>query len=625
MHKSCSSVTITPEVTSKTKCKHIMKCLIEQYKASHLGNHRFAYDGNKRAFAAGPLPFENKEFVIVVPEKDGRQHEFKVAVKFVVTKDIDHLRKLLSGRQHDNPQETIQALDIVLREAASHERIIVGRSIFSSPLGNGVDYCRGFYQSLRPTGMGLSLSIGVYFIEHVKCPASGNSVIEEQALEIGSRKSVRKLFDSYDLLDLIKSFQIGRQTEIQSLLEVGPSLLKGRFLRFVQDKKSTSVAASELGLLKQTHTVSDLMVYEELNVFCSHAFALKWSILLVGIKGFLSRADSDDQIHDERHSDSSSNNGMGCHRENFQELPNDTVDEESHDEPQSDTTSNNGMNYHQENSQELPDDIADESQTIITRNNAGGADKIDSSTEICGSFREYDVPVKERHRVLDYERVQLLPQTETVESSGEYHDGLDDRSRQTHHFNLSQQTLELESDYDTAELRELWNIRIVSNLLQNGFGLRRDELLRSHVERQEQASQSEQQESVFENDGVSQFRAQKVLSLRHQPSHSFRELDIINGLRIDMVRLQEQMNSLQSTLETCMKMQHELQRSVQQEVWSALSRLSTSGEDSLETCFLCCDNSSYDFSSDRCGRVHVCSNCAKKINWSKLKESVRHP
>ncbi|GKC59209.1 hypothetical protein Tco_1086807 [Tanacetum coccineum] len=136
---------------------------------------------------------------------------------------------------------------------------------------------------------------------------TGLSLIEEQALEIGSRKSVCKLFGSYDLLDLIKSFQIGRQKEIQSLLKVGPvtnfahrnhpqSLLKGRFLRFVQDKKSTSV------------------------------------------------------------------------------------------------------------------------------------------------------PVQERHRVLDYQRVQLLPQTETVESSGQYHDGSDDRSQETHHFNLSQQTLELESD-----------------------------------------------------------------------------------------------------------------------------------------------------------------------------------
>ncbi|GKC30024.1 argonaute 1-like protein, partial [Tanacetum coccineum] len=420
-------VTITPEVTLKTKCRHIRKCLIEQYKASHLGNRGLAYDGNKSTFTAGSLPFENKEFVIVVPEKDGRQHEFKVAVKFVVTKDIDHLRKLLSGRQHDNPQETIQALDIVLREAASHERIIVGRSIFSSPLGNGVDYCRGFYQSLRPTGMGLSLSIDMSNAQQAE---TGQSVIEEQALEIGSRKSVRKLFGSYDLLDLIKSFQIGRQKEIQSLLEVGPvtnfahrnhpqSLLKGRFLRFVQDKKSTSV------------------------------------------------------------------------------------------------------------------------------------------------------PVQERHRVLDYQRVQLLPQTETIESSGQYHDGSDDRSQETHHFNLSQQTLELESDYDTAELRELSKRRRVSNLLQNGFGLRLDELLRSHVERQEQASQSEQQESVFENDGVSQAVQSAKGALSSPPAIpqlSGTEREIINGLRIDMVRLQEQMNSLQSTLETCMKMQHELQRSVQQEV-----------------------------------------------------------
>ncbi|GKA36592.1 hypothetical protein Tco_0723157 [Tanacetum coccineum] len=368
-----------------------------RYKASHLGNHGFAYDGNKSAFAAGPLPFENKEFVIVVPEKDGKE-------------------KLLGDRYL---ALTWQWLSTTVR---------------------------GLCQSSGQNGMGLSLShwcVLLLNMSNAHQAETGQSLIEEQALEIGSRKSVRKLFGSYDLLDLIKSFQIGRQKEIQSLLEVGPvtnfahrnhpqSLLKGRFLRFVQDKKSTSV------------------------------------------------------------------------------------------------------------------------------------------------------PVQERHRVLDYERVQLLPQTETVERSGQYHDGLDDRSQETHHFNLSQQTLELESDYDTAELRELSNRRRVSNLLQNGFGLRLDELLRSHVERKEQASQSEQQESVFENDGVSQAVQSAKGALSSPPAIpqlSRTEREIINGLRIDMVRLQEQMNSLQSTLETCMKMQHELQRLVQQEV----------GEDNIETCFLSCD------------------------------------
>lgn len=45
--------------------------------------------------------------------------DFKVAVKFAARKDLHHLRRYLSGRQHDNPQETIQALDVVLRETAS--------------------------------------------------------------------------------------------------------------------------------------------------------------------------------------------------------------------------------------------------------------------------------------------------------------------------------------------------------------------------------------------------------------------------------------------------------------------------------------------------------------------------
>jgi len=92
----------------------------------------------------------------------------------------------------DCPQETIQALDIVLRATASEKLVfvwlvqfcfeifyvftyffvlkrrfdVVGRSFFSpalgpkGPLGSGTEYWRGYYQSLRPTQMGLSLNIG---------------------------------------------------------------------------------------------------------------------------------------------------------------------------------------------------------------------------------------------------------------------------------------------------------------------------------------------------------------------------------------------------------------------------------------------------------------------------------
>ncbi|PWA91147.1 PAZ domain-containing protein [Artemisia annua] len=157
-------VTISPEVTSKTKSRDIMEFLTKSYRASHLGNLMLAYDGKKSAFAAGPLPFESKEFAVKITEQNGREREFKVSIKFAAKKDLHHLREFLLGRQHDNPQETIQALDVVLRESASKKREIIGRSLFSpefgiGPLGDGIEFWKGFYQSLRPTQMGLSLNI----------------------------------------------------------------------------------------------------------------------------------------------------------------------------------------------------------------------------------------------------------------------------------------------------------------------------------------------------------------------------------------------------------------------------------------------------------------------------------
>ncbi|KAK1426252.1 hypothetical protein QVD17_14922 [Tagetes erecta] len=167
-------VAISPEVTSKTKCREIMTLLTTSFGVSHLGNLMLAYDGNKSAFAAGPLPFESKEFVIKINERRGREREFKVTIKFAAKKDLHHLRQFINGRQHDSPHETIQALDVVLRESASKDREAVGRSLFSAEfgrgdLGDGIEFWKGFYQSLRPTQMGLSLNIDMSaraFYEH---------------------------------------------------------------------------------------------------------------------------------------------------------------------------------------------------------------------------------------------------------------------------------------------------------------------------------------------------------------------------------------------------------------------------------------------------------------------------
>ncbi|KAG2670879.1 hypothetical protein I3843_14G106300 [Carya illinoinensis] len=169
-------VSITPEVTSKKINRDVMRQLIELYGESHLGRRRPAYDGRKSLYAAGPFPFESKEFVVKLAENDDRpapsgsarkERQFKVAIKLASKSDLHHLREFLRGRQLDVPQETIQVLDVVLREAPSNRYTVVGRSFFGlelgqkGDLGDGLEYWRGYYQSLRPTQMGLSLNIDV--------------------------------------------------------------------------------------------------------------------------------------------------------------------------------------------------------------------------------------------------------------------------------------------------------------------------------------------------------------------------------------------------------------------------------------------------------------------------------
>lgn len=65
-------MSITPEVTSKKINRDVMSKLIELYGESHLGRRRPAYDGRKSLYAAGPFPFESKEFVVKLAENDGR-------------------------------------------------------------------------------------------------------------------------------------------------------------------------------------------------------------------------------------------------------------------------------------------------------------------------------------------------------------------------------------------------------------------------------------------------------------------------------------------------------------------------------------------------------------------------
>eukprot|EP00250_Pteridium_aquilinum_P018093 c23937_g1_i1 orf=231-3842(+) len=178
-------VTISPEVTSRGVNRAVMEQLVRLHRESSLGRRLPAYDGRKSLYTAGPLPFQNKEFVInLLDEDDGsgtprRERQFKVVIKFAARADLHHLGEFLHGRQAEAPQEALQVLDIVLRELPTQRFCPVGRSFYSpnlgrrQQLGEGLESWRGFYQSIRPTQMGLSLNIDMSstaFIEPLPVP-----------------------------------------------------------------------------------------------------------------------------------------------------------------------------------------------------------------------------------------------------------------------------------------------------------------------------------------------------------------------------------------------------------------------------------------------------------------------
>ncbi|KAK2991581.1 hypothetical protein RJ640_025880 [Escallonia rubra] len=197
-------VSIIPAVTSRGVNRAVMEQLVRLYQESHLGKRLPAYDGRKSLYTAGPLPFVTKEFKItLVDEDDGpggarRERDFKVVIKLAARFDLHHLGMFLQGRQADAPQEALQVLDIVLRELPTTRYCPVGRSFYApilgrrQPLGEGLESWRGFYQSIRPTQMGLSLNIdasSTAFIEPLP-------VIEFVTQLLNSDVSARPLSDA---------------------------------------------------------------------------------------------------------------------------------------------------------------------------------------------------------------------------------------------------------------------------------------------------------------------------------------------------------------------------------------------------------------------------------------------
>ncbi|KAK2367885.1 protein argonaute [Trifolium repens] len=164
------NVKITPEVSSSKTRKAVISELVRLHRNTDLAKRLPAYDGGRNLYTAGLLPFTYKEFSVILSEDDYvtggiREREFKVAITFASSVKMQQLKELLSGKKVDTPQEALTVFDIVLKEVAAQSYISIGRCLYSpdvrkpQQLGGGIESWRGFYQSIRPTQMGLSLNI----------------------------------------------------------------------------------------------------------------------------------------------------------------------------------------------------------------------------------------------------------------------------------------------------------------------------------------------------------------------------------------------------------------------------------------------------------------------------------
>ncbi|VFQ71540.1 unnamed protein product [Cuscuta campestris] len=473
-------------------------------------------------------------------------------------------------------------------------------------------------------------------------PVSGH--LRDGCVENGEwkgSKGLQRLCGRQAIVDLLLKAQMQRKRELQCLSEARPvsgfahrkrieSLLKGRFLleeRLIWGERRNSLETIELGLLRQRQTVSCLR--EE----------------------FLSRLD------------------RNCHSHIFYSQSKEFSDVE-HNAPGNFPCSTT--------EQEDANDLHKQSELSYDGREINISHMLENVEETVGVMIQpatfgQTVETSEEH--LECESSQFSvgiedgegQQPEDHEALGEHHDHNDESNDLQEVYGGVDNWQENRIDsfdwqgnvYNT-ELRELLSRRSVSNILQSGFRERLELLVNSYVERQGQTSfDSEMDQDHHEGDendneneddvNVNEMErnyflltsSQDSLSLPlwdeeptnsnilcfNLPSCPEMEWQIINELRIDIGRLQQQMNNMQRMLETCMDMHIELQQSVQHEVSAALHRESVSKDtcedsllnkeskwDSVSKGICClCSTRRIDSLLYRCGHMCTCLKCSEKL------------
>ncbi|KAI3817602.1 hypothetical protein L1987_11398 [Smallanthus sonchifolius] len=469
------------------------------------------------------------------------------------------------------------------------------------------------------------------------------------------RRDMLRLRGRQALLDLLVRAERERQRELQGLTEHRAvsdfahrnriqSLLRGRFLRNerpVEEERLPSVAASELVQLRQHHTVSGLR------------------------EGFRSRLENIVRGQASSQPENSSNiNTTDFRNDETHASTPQQIDHENQEQAQSLVHENNiyqvsnhmgsletGATVQITNQQatiDEGDDWQDQASEDFDHNwqESSGNDWVqeNSESEVGGTRMQETNDVW--HEPGSHEPVET------------WSDGPSEplRTRRTVPVRRANRFHAPEDDnVYSMELRELLSRRSVSNLLRSGFRESLDHLIQSYVERQGRGhidwdlhrnlptptspeSGQEQHEAIDRPSLVAPSPPvpppQPIWHhdiphsswSRHSIHRSELEWEMINDLRADMTRLQQGMSHMQRTLEACMDMQLELQRSVRQEVSAALNRSgggqgigAATSVDGCKwvhvkkgTCCVCCD-SQIDSLLYRCGHMCTCSKCANEL------------
>ncbi|BAT89437.1 hypothetical protein VIGAN_06039000 [Vigna angularis var. angularis] len=188
------SVAITLEdkraVESKVIGRKVVNRLYQIY-SSELGGKRFAYDGGKTLYTAGPLPLNKYEFKVLLEESfrkrrsagaDGSlceeskrsKHSFQlktfmVEISFAAKIPMQSIAFAPKWVDSDaNSEDALRVLDTVLRQrAADCGCLLVRQSFFHddprnfTDVGAGVTAVSGYHSSFRSTPRGLTLNMDV--------------------------------------------------------------------------------------------------------------------------------------------------------------------------------------------------------------------------------------------------------------------------------------------------------------------------------------------------------------------------------------------------------------------------------------------------------------------------------